>query len=335
MNTNSYSETIECSTCDSLDLQDVFFDSLRKDYIEFNSWFAQKCLAEHRKCFIIRDNYSKIVGLCIYKQESPLYEMNGLIIKMCTFKSSFKGYKHGELLLRRMLERCYELNADWLYVTAYQSNKVCSFFEKFGFDRYKERKKDTGELIYRKKLKPTHEDSILSSLDYHRKYGYRFFDRSEQAFLVPLKENLYDYLFPEASSKNEDVLRLLNTESNAIRKKFRKKEHTNLIKEGSILLFCKYQPSKVIKCCGIVEKVFRSKKHEVIKKFRGDELSTLQSHKTDSIEWLCIQFRHAENLSKDFYLDDLMKNHLIKGYPRVITKISDEVKNCILKNMPY
>ena len=335
MSTSPSAETIEYGTCDYLDLQDVFFDSLRKDYLEFDSWFVQKCLTEHRKCFVIRDNNSKIVGLCIYKQESPLYEMKGLVIKMCTFKSSFKGYKHGELLLRRMLEKCYELNADWLYVTAYQNNKVCPFLEEFGFERYKERKEDTGELIYRKKIKPTNEEEVLSSLEYHRKYGYRFFNKNEQAFLVPLKEDLYDFLFPETSDKNEDILRFVNTESNAIRKKFRKREHTNLIKEGSILFFCKSQPSKIIKCCGIVEKIIKSKKHEEIKKFIGKELSSLQSHKTDSTEWLCIQFRHAENLSKEFHLDDLMKNHLIKGYPRVITKISDEVKKCILKNMPY
>lgn len=327
--------TIESSTCDSLDLQDVFFDSLRKDYIEFDSWFAQKCLMEHRKCFVIRDNHSKIVGVCIYKRESPLYEMDGLVIKMCTFKSSFKGHKHGELLLRRMLERCYELDADWLYVTAYQNNSVCPFLEEFGFERYKERKEDTGELIYRKKLKPVNEVMNLSSCEFHRKYGIRYFNRKEQAFLVPLKEGDYDFLFPETSNKNEDLLRFINAGSNAIRKKIRSQSNTKKIQAGSILFFCKSQPSKIIKCCGIVEKVFRSTKYEEIKEFIGQEFGPLQSLKRNSAEWLCIQFRRTEDLSIAFSLDDLMKKRLIKRYPRVVTKISDEVKNCILKNMPY
>lgn len=329
-------QTIESGTCDSLNLQDVFFDSLRGAYVGFDSWFVQKCLAEHRKCFVIRDNYSRIRGLCIYKQEAPMYEMDGLVIKMCTFKSDSKGNKHGESLLRRMLQTCYELKADWLYVTAYQENKVGDFLKCFGFECYEKRKEDTGEIIYRKKLKPSiGDEGKLSPFDYHKKYGFRYFNKKEKAFLIPLDENRYNFLFPETSDKNVDVLEFLNAESNAIRKKVRFTDNIKAIQKGSILLFCKSKPSKIIRCCGIVENIFHSSKREELKEYVGREPKTLQVKSDKDKDWLCIQFRQTENFEKNFYLDELIEKKMIKRYPTRITKISDEVKDCILKNMPY
>ena len=331
-----FSSILKSLTCDALDLKDHFFDSLRNDYIEFNNWFKIKCLREHRPCFVIWGNEGDILGLCIYKRESPMYEMDGLVIKMCTFKSDSKGNKHGELLLHRMLQTCYELNADWLYVTAYQENKVCLFLEDFGFECYERRKEDTGEKIYRKKLKPSiGDEGKLSPFDYHKKYGFRYFNKKEEAFFIPLDENRYNFLFPETSDKNVDALEFLNAESNAIRKKVRFTDNIKAIRKGSILLFCKSKPSKIIRCCGIVENVFHSSKRDELKEYVGREPKTLQVKFGNDKDWLCIQFRQTENFEKNFYLDELIEKNLIKRYPTRITKISDEVKDCILKNMPY
>lgn len=336
LNEQTFSSILKSLTCDALDLKDHFFDSLRNDYIEFNNWFKIKCLREHRPCFVIRGNKGEILGLCIYKREPPIYEMDGLVIKMCTFKSDSKGNKHGELLLRRMLQTCYELNADWLYVTAYQENKVCPFLKDFGFECFERRKEDTGELIFRKKLKPRIDDEgKLSAFDYHKKYGFRYFNKKENAFFVPLDENRYNFLFPETSDKNVDVLEFLNAESNAIRKNVRFTDNIKTLKIGSILFFCKSKPSKVIKCCGIVEKVFYSSKREELKKYVGREPKSLRMRFDNNKEWLCVKFRQTENFAKDFCLDKLIEKKLIKRYPTRITKISDEAKKCILKNMLY
>jgi hypothetical protein len=119
--------------CYNLDIRDDFFDSLRQDYDGFDDWFQEKCQRGHRDCFVIR-NESKIAGLCIYKNEEPSYEMKGKIVKICTFKLKYSGTKQGELLLRQLFKMCYDSNVDWLYVTAFESNYICQFFEDFGFE---------------------------------------------------------------------------------------------------------------------------------------------------------------------------------------------------------
>ena len=192
--------------CYNLDIRDDFFDSLRQDYDGFDDWFQEKCQRGHRDCFVIR-NESKIAGLCIYKNEEPSYEMKGKIVKICTFKLKYSGTKQGELLLRQLFKMCYDSNVDWLYVTAFESNYICQFFEDFGFECYREKKEDTGELIYRRRMVPTLNDrNNLLALPFHKRFGYRYFIPSEKAFLVPTKKNFYNRLFPETEIKGFDLL---------------------------------------------------------------------------------------------------------------------------------
>lgn len=322
--------------CYNLDIHDDFFDSLRQDYDGFDDWFQEKCQRGHRDCFVIR-NESKIAGLCIYKNEEPSYEMKGKIVKICTFKLKYSGTKQGELLLRQLFKMCYDSNVDWLYVTAFESNYICQFFEDFGFECYKEKKSDTGELIYRRKMTPTLEDrKNILALPFHKKFGYRYFIPSKNAFLIPTEERFYDRLFPETTT-----LDLFGGEpcSNAIRKAYLCNSNSRKLIPGDILFFYRTHSDKKIECCGILEKVLHSSNPDEILSLVGKRSvfskAEIESMCSKSRDCFLMLFRQTENLKTPFNLESLKKQNLVNGYPQSITMISNEAKECILSHMLY
>ena len=183
---------IKKEKCYNLNINDNFFDSLRADYEgeKFDRWFVEKCQNGHRDCLVIQEN-DKLIGLCIYKFEEPCYEMTGTVLKICTFKLSVSGNKQGELLLRKLFDYSYISNVDWIYVTAYEKNYICQFFENFGFERYNKLKEDSGELIFRKQMKPCPVDYLrLAPLDFDIRFCPRYFNTEQDAFLVPVISSL-------------------------------------------------------------------------------------------------------------------------------------------------
>jgi hypothetical protein len=325
--------------CYNLDIHDDFFDSLRQDYDGFDDWFQEKCQRGHRDCFVIR-NESKIAGLCIYKNEEPSYEMKGKIVKICTFKLKYSGTKQGELLLRQLFKMCYDSNVDWLYVTAFESNYICQFFEDFGFECYREKKEDTGELIYRRRMVPTLNDrNNLLALPFHKRFGYRYFIPSEKAFLVPTKENFYNRLFPETEIKGFDLFADKEPCSNAIRKAYICNSNSRLIEPGNILFFYRTHSDKKIECCGIVEQTLHSSKVDEILPLVGKRSVfskfEIENFCTKGRDCFLILFRQVENLKNPCNLDELKERDFIKGYPQTITMISNEAKECILSHMLY
>ena len=93
--------------CHTLDLTDVFFDTLRDGYSTFDDWYRNKCSKTGRRAWTWLDD-NKIQAICIYKTEqSPIVNSDnkglpGKTLKLCTFKVVKLGYKIGELLLKRL-----------------------------------------------------------------------------------------------------------------------------------------------------------------------------------------------------------------------------------------
>lgn len=326
---------IAAEKCFNINENDSFFDSLRKDYTGFNDWFVNKCKLGHRDCFTIR-NDNKLTGICIYKFEDACFEMTGKIVKICTFKLESKGNKLGELLLKNLLEQCYKNNVEWVYVTAFSDNYVCQFFETFGFEQYKEKLSDTGETILRKKLIPE-DNKTLSSLQYHIKYGPKYFDKTAQGFLVPITDSYHSMLFPETIP--DSLFPEINYEesySNAIRKAYICNSNTNQLDEGSILFFYKTHADSSIFICGIVEKVIKSTSPDELLLLLGKrtvyEYKELEEKCHNGKTCLAILFRQTINFNKKLNINELIKQKLLNGIPQSITKLSEEAKNWIIQN---
>lgn len=334
---------IKAEKCYNIDINDTFFDSLRADYKEekFNNWFKEKCQKGHRDCLVIQDD-DKLVGLCIYKFEKPCYEMKGRVLKICTFKLSVSGNKQGELLLRKLFDYSYTSEVDWIYVTAYEKNYICQFFENFGFERYSKVKEDSGELIFRKQMKPLPEDYLkFTPLDFDIRFCPRYFNAEQDAFLVPVISSYHNMLFPESIKENLlfPQLDYMNSYSNAMRKAYLCKSNTNLVREGSILFFYKSHGVGNIETCGIVERVERLRNLDAIISLTGKrtvyQRSEIENMCKDGKDILVLLFRQAEGFAKEIHFSDLQKQQLVSGVPQSITKLTEEAKTWILKQRMF
>lgn len=332
---------IKKDKCYNIDIRDSFFDSLRADYIGFDNWFRKKCQESHRDCLTIREN-GKLIGICIYKFEDDCYAMSGTILKICTFKLKHPGNKLGELLLKNIFNYSYQSNVDWIYVTSFEKNYICQFFEKFGFEQFTNRKEDTGELIYRKQLIPNKDDDkIYSPIKYHIKFGPHYFDETVQSFLVPIKPFYFESLFPETIDINGHLFPdfyYSNAFSNSIQKAYICKSRISKLKPGSIIFFY-ITEKKLVQACGIVEKTyFSSDPNEIISLtgkrtvYTYDEIANQCKENT---RLLIVLFRQTDSLFKNLSFDIMRESKLVKGYPQSITSLSEGTKQWILQHRTF
>lgn len=108
----------------TISLEEGIFESLREDYPEFNHWWREKCVPQHRQCWVVYDN--DLAGLVVRKEESAADAISKTpakkILKICTFKirEESRGVKLGELLLRIVLWFGQVNGYDLLYLTVYE-----------------------------------------------------------------------------------------------------------------------------------------------------------------------------------------------------------------------
>ena len=139
-----------------IDINDVFFDSLRTDYPEFPTWFRKKCINEHRRCWTVKLD-GRLAGLVIRKEEPPdeadCTTAASKILKISTFKMSpdFQGEKFGEQLLKQVLWWAQSNLMEVVYLTAYEKQTaLISLLQRYGFEHT--RTLDTSELVLENKL---------------------------------------------------------------------------------------------------------------------------------------------------------------------------------------
>ena len=122
-----------------IDHEDPFFDSLRDGYPEFNDWWREKCIKQHRPCWVVYDG-GHLAGLIVRKDETAC-DTDALtpakkILKICTFKVAPKsrGVKLGELLLKQVLWYAQANGYDLAYLTTYEDQvSLMALLEYYGF----------------------------------------------------------------------------------------------------------------------------------------------------------------------------------------------------------
>jgi hypothetical protein len=249
----------------------IFFDSLREGYSEFDRWYMKSAQSQ-RKAWCI-SNENEIQAICIYKREvNPLIVDNGKpldgeALKLCTFKigREVRGRKLGERFLYTAFKYANENKIRYVYLHTFgaEQEMLVSLCEDFGFKfagTYAGR-----DQVYVKDMTEPHSiHSDLAPLNYAIDFYPNFLDGEEiDKFIVPIKPEYHNDLFADISDTAEGLFAndpsMYSPQSNTIKKAYICHANTKMIKSGSLLLFYRTHDRMSIECIGIVEQTYRGK----------------------------------------------------------------------------
>lgn len=126
----------------TLNINDKFFDDLKKSYPNFEKWFSRKS-EEEAYCYFEKNN---LLGLLFLKNEEigddnyndikPNMRINRKL-KISTFKVDIPHKKIGERFMKIIFDQAIYSTVDEIYVTIFDSDdknrNLIRYFEKFGF----------------------------------------------------------------------------------------------------------------------------------------------------------------------------------------------------------
>lgn len=181
-----------------IDVNDVFFDSLREDYDGFDQWFLKKSKNDE-KAMILTDEIGVHAFLYLKLENEPIKTVSGTIpaknrIKIGTLKldETIGRQRLGEGIIGVALWKWQESKAEEVYVTVFEKQeKLVGLFNKFGFECFG--KKGNGELILGKSRR---------SINYTTAYtAFPFISpTTKKAGMIPINDYFHDRLFPYSES---------------------------------------------------------------------------------------------------------------------------------------
>lgn len=310
----------------AIDLQASFFDSLRADYAEFDTWWKTKVVRNDRHTIVIGDSGSP-VGLAVLKPEADgPFGLGDSVLKICTFKiaEGSQQARLGELLLRAVIDYATEQHLPVCYVTAYPSKRpLIDWLSHFGFAEIA--CQPDGEIAMAKHLRPPDGARRLPALEHAVKYGPRNL-LIDQAHVVPIQKRYHRRIFPDSQTQ----LSLLENEpcGNAIRKAYLCRSSTRKLRQGDTLLFLQTGdgPAKV-DTIGIVESTLVSHDPaEVVTFVRNRTVYSLREIQDFCAQGdvLSIRFRLDRTLRPGWTVKQLQETDVVTRSPQSIAMVPEK-----------
>lgn len=300
------------------------FESLRASYQGFDDWLA-KCKREQRQCWTVKQQ-GEIGALAIVNEEQgQAYGLPSKVLKICTFKVApdHRGFRFGELLLKTLFDYAFDNNFSTMFVEAFEKHaELLDLLETFGFDDIG-RKSEKGEIVVAKHLVPVEDYNTIAPLEYHRKYGPRYFCLDGvTVFIVPVQPRYHKLLFPVQQAQLS-LIEESNPFGNGLRKAYLSHAQTRKIAPGSVLLFYRSQDEKSVSVVGVAENTLVSKDADEIARFVGRRTVYSRSMIGQMAEQtvLAVTFRLARTISDPWSLQQLTSSGILKGPPQSISQI--------------
>jgi len=193
---------------DEVNLNSVFFDTLREDYEgrKFDNWFKGK---GQEKAYVFEED-GTLKGFLYLKVESsnePDYlKVTPILppkrrLKVGTFKIESTGFRLGERFLKIIFDNARNYDVDEIYVTLYEDKRdnvkaLKQLMEQWGFKRHGY--KENGELVLVKSMK-------AYDISQEPKYNYPLLNNDIRYFFLPIFPEYHTDLFPDMILKNENM----------------------------------------------------------------------------------------------------------------------------------
>lgn len=180
-----------------INLADTFFDSLRDDYAEFDTWFKKKQGQGEQAYVMFLEE--KISGFMYLKDETESIKLKNKKLdtirrmKIGTFKLNSRGTILGDRFLALALRDAVKNNHDRAYVTVFKKHeKLVSLFKKFGFREAGET--IDGELFLGKRMEFIQESPYAN---------FPLVTLSNPSYSLAIQSNYHTRLFPDSRLQTE------------------------------------------------------------------------------------------------------------------------------------
>lgn len=192
-------ETIIIKPFADIDLNDTFFNSLKEDYPQFETWFKKKSSSGAKAYVQYTD---KKLQAFLYLKNEKGEELTDVIpvrpacnrMKVGTFKIDAHNTKLGERFIKKIMDAALYMKADEIYVTIFPKHKgLIRILQRYGF---KEEGKKGDELVLIKNMKVLTGD-ILKDFPLLRIKGKR-------KFLLSIYPRYHTTMFPDSILRNEE-----------------------------------------------------------------------------------------------------------------------------------
>lgn len=187
-----------------INLEDPFFDSLKKDYEGFKEWFERKATDAKSKAFISYDDENQLTDFLYLKKEDE--EMNDVLpslprvnrLKVGTFKIEARNSKRGEFFIKKIMDTAVLHKYKEVYATIFPKHKqLIHLFEKHGFE------------CKARKLHPNGEEELVLIKDMNQIHGDLEKDfpkiktKGNSKYLLSIYPEYHTRMFPESILKTE------------------------------------------------------------------------------------------------------------------------------------
>lgn len=220
-----------------VDLNDVFFDSLKDDYKEFPDWFNRKA-AQGEGAYVFYNQSGLVDGFLYLKREDEaILDVNPTLpsfprLKVGTLKINAHGTRLGERFIKKIFDHAVENNLKEIYVTAFEKHEgLIALLRRYGFEVYGNKSTPNGnELVFVKRVGAFHSDSLLN---------YPILDmKSNRCFLLAIYPVFHTRMLPDSILNNEsfDVIQDVS-HTNSIHKIYLTgMRETSTFQRGDVLL---------------------------------------------------------------------------------------------------
>lgn len=338
-----------------VDVNNTFFDSLRKEYSGFNRWFNRKSDEPAYVCFDDGDKLLAFLYLKVENNREPYPDIHPQFpprrrLKIGTFKIELNGFKLGERFLKIVFDNAVKQRVDEIYVTIFpnaaEQERLINLLGDFGFFLYGEKRNPYGnEQVYVRDMRPQFNagDPRLS---------FPFVSCNTSIFLVPIYPQYHTELLPDSILKTESPANFIEHQPhrNSIRKVYVSRGYFRDLVSGDVIIFYrtggKYQG--VVTTLGVVDNVHKDIQSEdhfisLCRKrsvFSDDELREQWQYKP-KLRPFIVDFLYSYSFPKRPNMDILIQNGVIRDInsaPRGFERISNDQFKTILrlsKSDPY
>lgn len=332
-----------------LKISNPFFDTFKRDYVEFADWFNKKSDNPAYVCYSDKELLA-FLFIKVETEEEPYHNIfpafaPGRRLKIGTFKVAINGHKLGERFLKIIFDNALKQRVQEIYVTIFRKTAeqelLVKLLEDWGFVYHGIKRTENGE-----------ED--VFTRNFHPRFipndpqkSYPYISRSKDTYIVPIRPDYHTELLPDSILTTESPANFIENKPNrnAIRKVYISRSIERGMNRGDIVIFYRTKGDSpayytaVATTIGIIESVILDIRDEeqflnLCRKrsvFSDEELREYWNFNPNSRPFI-VNFLYVYSLpTPKLTLRDLQNHGIIASAPRGFERISQNAFNTLIE----